>query len=111
MYFVSNPPADLGDTMFVTLSGVEEYDDKKGKIITFEPLTDNTRFVQTETLTRHGVAVHPYGAYIVPNTALDAALPVEISINYLGTDYKFTGELALKPIPALGTTITLTKVV
>ena len=111
VYFVSNPPADLGDTMFVTLSGVEEYDDKKGKIITFEPLTDNTRFVQTESLTRHGVAVHPYGAYIVPNNALDAELPVEISINYLGSDYKFAGSLALKPIPALGTTITLTKTV
>ena len=110
VYFVSNPPADLGDTMIVTLSSVEDYDSNKGTIITFKSLHDNTQFVQTKTLTENGVAVHPYGAYIVPNSFIDSELPIEISINYLGTDYKFTGSLPLNPIPTIGNVVALTKV-
>lgn len=42
------------------------------RIITFEPV-DGVNHVQTSFATTKGIAVHPYGAYIIPDTALSAA--------------------------------------
>lgn len=96
------------------IASIEDYED--GKIITL--LTDdvassspsNLKYVQTEALTKAGVAVHPYGAYIIPTSALaGSSIAVEATITKYGEDSKYTGTIALNPLPAVGTKITLTR--
>lgn len=110
VYFVTSTDAQPLETIPIIFSSIEEYDN--GKIITFEAKEGlpqiEYKFKQTEALTKAGVAVHPYGAYIVPNAALTDALPVEMSYNFYGTIYKFTGSLPLNPIPEIGSTVTMT---
>lgn len=112
VYFTTTADTLPEDKFPIVLSSVEEYDN--GKIITLVGKEGRTwadfKFEQTEALTRAGVAVHPYGAYIVPNGALIDALPVELSCIFYGTTYKYTGSLALNPIPAIGETVLMTKV-
>ena len=112
VYFVTSTDAEPQQTIPIVFSSIEEYDN--GKIITFEAKEGlpqiEYKFKQTEALTKAGVAVHPYGAYIVPNAALTDALPVEMSYNFYGTIYNYTGSLTLNPIPEIGSTVTMTKV-
>ena len=111
VYFVnSTMNIPIVNEIPIIFSGVEEYDG--GKIITFDVngrVKDGFKYEQTEALTRAGVAVHPYGAYIVPNGALTDTLPVVFSINYFDATYKYTGSLSLNPIPSVGSEITMTK--
>ena len=113
VYFTTAANATPEDKFPIVLSSVEEYDN--GKIITLVGKEGRTwadfKFDQTEALTRAGVAVHPYGAYIVPNGALTDALPVELHCNYNGKTYKYTGSLPLNPIPAIDSVVTMTQVV
>ena len=113
VYFLTSRNTEPESTIPIVFSSIEEYDD--GKIITFEAKEAlpqiEVKFKQTEALTKAGVAVHPYGAYIVPNGALTDTLPVELSFNFFGDTYKFTGSLSLNPIPAIGSRVTMTKVV
>ena len=112
VYFVTSTEAEPQATIPIIFSSIEEYDD--GKIITFEAKEGlpqiEYKFKQTEALTKAGVAVHPYGAYIVPNGALTDALPVEMSYNFYGTIYNYTGSLPLNQIPEIGSTVTMTLV-
>lgn len=111
VYFLASRNTEPESTIPIVLSSIEEYDD--GKIITFEAKEAlpriEVKFKQTEALTKAGVAVHPYGAYIVPNGALTDALPVEASYNYNGTICNYTGSLPLNTIPEIGSVVTLTK--
>ena len=108
-----------GNTITVEIASIEDYDG--GKIITLLSNDDtaitasmNLKFIQTEALTRAGVAVHPYGAYILPATVLSGdSIAVEATINdsldSLVGEIKFTGTIPLKPLATVGTQITLTK--
>lgn len=112
VYFTKGSHLPMDENIQIIFSGIEDYDG--GKIITFEgdySMSDGLKFEQTEALTKAGVAVHPYGAYIVPNNALTDTLPVNVSVNYYGDTYKFTGSLPLNTIPNVGSSIELTKVV
>ena len=112
VYFITSADTTPEDKFPIILSSVEEYD--HGIIITLVGKEGRTwadfKFEQTEALTRAGVAVHPYGAYIVPNGAVTDTLPVELSCIYYGTTYKYTGSLPLNPIPGIGSVVTMTKV-
>lgn len=64
----------------------------------------NYTFVQTESATKNGIAVHKYGAFIIPNTETDGTVP-QLKIGnavYNGT--------AITPESEVGNTITFTKV-
>lgn len=63
----------------------------------------NVLFVQTEDATEDGIAVHPYGAIIIPNAKTDG-LTVEILINGIS----YTGGTDLKPASDVGDEITFT---
>ena len=64
------------------------------------------QFVQTETATKHSIAIQPYGAVIVPIDSVTTALPLEIQIG--GVTYTSTGS----PINTwnVGTKFTFNKV-
>lgn len=104
------------ETIKIEIASIEDYEG--GKIITF--LTDddnatltptNLRYTQTEALTKAGVAVHPYGVYIIPTGAIsDANISIEGTLNTIGASDTYRGSLVLNPLDAVGTEITLTKV-
>ena len=108
-----NPP--LPATLKAKIESVEDYDD--GKIITLLTNDDNAtlastnlKYEQTEALTKAGVAVHPYGAYIIPTSALaSGSLAVEATIARYNNPTKYTGTITLNPLDAVGTEITLTR--
>ena len=81
--------------------------------------SSNFKFVQTEDLTEAGVAVYPYGAFIVPASAMTGASALEEIevVATLGND-TYTGSIQLVlddsgdvdvPTTVVGDTITLTK--
>ena len=91
------------------ISGIDDYD--KGKIYTFEEHNGllNVRHVQTEALTKSGVAVHPYGAYIVPDGAFTDNIPITVEAKIDDKTINYTGAIALNPTPTVDTQITFTK--
>ena len=71
-----------------------------------EPTTEyqNYKFIQTEELTELGIAIHPYGAFIVPYTAI-ASDPV-CTVKY-GDDLY---EAAFADMTEIGAQMVFTKV-
>lgn len=65
----------------------------------------NYKFIQTEALTKLGVAVHPYGAIIIPENQASTTLTLSLDIN--GTTY--TDGTGITATVAEGATITFTK--
>ena len=96
----------------VDITGIEEYDG--GKIFTLQPIGKfmpyEFKYEQTEALTKAGVAVHPYGAYIVPDGALTDTLPISASVTHSGKTYQYTGTISLTTLPEVGSTVNLTLV-
>lgn len=64
------------------------------------------QFVQTASATTAGVAVHPYGAYIIPASAVGTA-QVDIQITAGGKTYSVEGATKLSGSTALGATFTM----
>lgn len=68
---------------------------------TVEP--HNIQFVQTEALTKAGIAVHPYGAVIIP--ASQAATNITL-VGKIG-DKVYTGQTTINSSSAVGVTVTM----
>lgn len=68
---------------------------------TMEP--HNLQFVQTEALTKKGIAVHPYGAVIIP--ASQAATKITL-VGKIG-DKTYTGQTQIDASSAVGVTVTM----
>lgn len=68
---------------------------------TMEPHT--LQFVQTEALTKKGIAVHPYGAVIIP--ASQAATKITL-VGKIG-DKTYTGQTQIDASSAVGVTVTM----
>lgn len=66
---------------------------------------DAIQFVQTEALTELGVAVHPYGALLIPDAKASEELTLVAKIN--GTTYTASSAIAGDTV-AVGDTVTLT---
>lgn len=99
----------LPATLTAKIVGIE--DNEASKIYTFVVDSNNAtiaptdaQFVQTESCVRAGIAVHPYGAFIVPATGVDTFKPVAKlhGATYTGTDVTVA-------TATVGETITLTK--
>ena len=67
---------------------------------------NNVNFVQTEALTTAGIAVHPFGALLIPASQANAAIKLVATIN--GTEYN--GDTNITIASNVGTSITLNKV-
>ena len=90
--------------------------DKHNDVVTFE-LKDTTggivtgadaKFVQTEALTRAGVAVHPYGALIIPKATPAKSVQPEAVIIPLNTKYLLASAVTASQL-SVGGDITLAK--
>lgn len=99
----------LPGTLTAEIVGIE--DNESSKIYTFVVDADNAtltptdaQFVQTEDCVRAGIAVHPYGAFIVPATGVETFKPVA---KLHGATY--TGTNVTVATATVGETITLTK--
>lgn len=66
---------------------------------------NNVNFVQTEALTTAGIAVHPYGALLIPASQAATNIKLEATIN--GT--KYTGATDITSASDVGATVTLNK--
>lgn len=67
----------------------------------------NVRFIQTETLIEDGIAVHPYGAYIIPKSEVTAATKITVVAEIDGVQYTSTTQI--DATTAVGATISLNK--
>ena len=65
----------------------------------------SVQFVQTEELTSAGIAVHPYGAVIIPSGKASQDITLVATIN--GTTY--TGKTAITSASTVGTTVEMDK--
>ena len=65
----------------------------------------SVQFVQTEALTSAGIAVHPYGAVIIPSGKASQDITLVAKIN--GTTY--TGKTAITSASTVGTTVKMDK--
>ena len=68
---------------------------------TMEPHT--LQFVQTEDLTKKGIAVHPYGAVIIPASQVAAKITL---VGKIG-DKTYTGQTQIDASSAVGVTVTM----
>lgn len=66
---------------------------------------NNVNFVQTEALTTAGIAVHPYGALLIPSSQAATNIKLVATIN--GTEY--TGDTNITIASEVGATVTLNK--
>lgn len=87
--------------------------DANASVITLEPTgdaalvgKDGYKFVQTATDTENGVAVHPYGAYIIPTK--ETPLTVKFTATLLGETYAAASAVGVADL-AIGDTVTLAK--
>lgn len=110
--FTSSLPSAL-DAVTVEIASIEDFEG--GKIITLNTDdeaagTNNIRYVETEDLVKAGIAVHPYGVYIIPTGYMtNAKLPVKATAYYNGKTVNLESEITLNPLDPVGTTIQLTK--
>lgn len=66
---------------------------------------NNVNFVQTEALTTAGIAVHPFGALLIPSSQASTTIKLVATIN--GTEY--TGATNITIASGVGDTVTLNK--
>lgn len=109
-----NSTADTALPATVTVEITDKSESEVATVLTvnadFESITLHdtvASFVQTEALTRAGIAVQKYGAYIIPATATSDTILAELKIGnttYRATDSTFNRN------SAVGATITLNKV-
>ena len=102
-------------TITTQIENIEDYDG--GKIITLSTDDDNAtlastilKYEQTEALTKAGIAVHPYGAYIIPNGSLTGdSLNIVTTLKRGMASYNYTGSISTAQLETVGTQIILTK--
>lgn len=65
----------------------------------------NVLFTQTEALIADGIAVHPYGALLIPVSEVATEITLEATINGVG----YTGATAIDASSVVGDTVTMAK--
>ena len=98
----------------VTVAITDKSSSKTATTLTLMPqFTDPTlsssalKFHQTEALTKAGIAVHPYGAILIPESQAKTAIVVEAEID--GTVYKAASTATISAANKVGDTVVLTK--
>ena len=103
---ITNP-----STLTVKLSGKDTND--VATTLTFEVedadslQPSNVQFVQTEALVQDGIAVHPYGGMIIPDSAYGASIQLVVKI---GNQYYTNTSTLITDESNVGTEVTLSQV-
>lgn len=104
--------ADIAAPANVTVEITDKSVSENSIVLTVEPQLDaatianhNVKFIQSEALANAGIAVHPYGAYIIPASQFDTAITVVAEID--GVQY--TDATTIKSTANVGDTLTLAK--
>lgn len=110
--FVDGATISAPENVALTVTGYSQ--DKAGnKVYTLtgaDPASlqaSNFRLVQTEAMTKALVAVHPYGAIILPKSAQTASYKYDVVATMAGATYKLVN--GLDNTVVLGSTLTLVK--
>ena len=89
--------------------------DANADVVTLEPTgnpslvgKDSYKFIQTEDDTENGVAVHPYGAYIIPKKTTPLTIQPEAVVIPLETKYLLASAIGVSAM-SVGDTLTLEK--
>ena len=89
--------------------------DEFADVVTLEPTGDASlvggdsyKFIQTEDDTENGVAVHPYGAFIIPKKSTPLTIQPEAELIPLDTKYLLASAIGVADM-SVGDTVTLTK--
>lgn len=98
----------------VTVAITDKSSSKTATTLTLMPqFTDpalsssDLKFHQTEALTKAGIAVHPYGAFLIPEDQAKTAIVVEADID--GTVYKAASTATISAANKVGDTVVLSK--
>ena len=89
VFALSTATTTLPDELTVTITDKSVSDDAItltlgiNDSVSLEP--SNVKFIQTEALTTSGIAVHPYGALLIP--ASEASTDITVKASILGTEY------------------------
>ncbi len=109
VFALSSATTTLPDTIRVTITDKSESEDAitltlgVDDDVTLEPT--NVKFIQTEALTTSGIAVHPFGALLIP--ASEASTDITIKASILGTGY--TAEMPIASNNDVGDSFNLEK--
>lgn len=79
--------ADAPASITATVTSVDLSDE--AMVVTFDTDVPNVEFVQTAELTAAGIAVHKYGAMIIPKSQLKTKFT--LTLRLAGTDYVYVG--------------------
>ena len=103
-----------GDLDSLTVAITDKSSSKTATTLTLMPqFTDPAlsssalKFHQTEALTKAGIAVHPYGAFLIPKDQAKTAIVVEADID--GTVYKAASTATISAANKVGDTVVLSK--
>lgn len=109
--FVTND-AEVALPATITAEITDKSDSESAIVLTIAPQFENAslapsavHFVQTEALTSAGIAVHPYGAIIIPSGKFTEKITLVATIN--GTTY--TGKTTITSASTVGATVEMGK--
>ena len=111
--FAPNNGSAAPATIKTEVTAIEDNDENKIYTLVVNDNTPaaktptNIRFKQTEALTKSGVAVHPYGVFIIPST-VSTKVDIELEIATPTGNAGYTGTITFAT-DVVGSVITMTK--
>ena len=113
VFVTSNASISAPASLTFKVAGISG--DDNADVVTLEPTGDASlvgkdgyKFVQTKDLTRSGVAVHPYGALIIPKTSPATSVQPEVELIPVDTKYLLASAITASQL-SVGGTVTLAK--
>ena len=113
VFVTSNASISAPASLTFKVAGISG--DANADVVTLEPTGDASlvgkdgyKFIQTEDLTRSGVAVHPYGALIIPKTTPATNFQAEVEVIPVDTKYLSASSLTVSTL-SVGGSLTFTK--
>ena len=113
VFVTSNATISAPDSLTFKVASITG--DANSDVVTLEPSgnaglvgKDSYKFIQNQNLTTNGVAVHPYGALIIPKTTPATSVQPEVELIPVDTKYLLASALTVSQL-SVGGTVTLAK--
>lgn len=111
VFVASSTAGEPADNFTATVSGVDHFQGSENLIITLKTANDKVRFIQTADAVEKEIAIHPYGAIIVPHTesgGLNASTSISLAAAIGDTLYESASTVTFGSL-SIGDTITFNK--